>query len=193
MSSHAPQSTRARATCGRPNAPPSPSPPQLRLHVLELDRHPEALQLGDDLFAAATARGARGAQELLQSLVFIRQEHRQDVQLTPGSADAELAAGNDADAELRRLVLRVGDAVRRVVIGERDSREVHGAGAPGDLRWRTLAVGGGRMTMQINVRRNRSRERSTPAATRGTAQAARGPTALRRHGPATERRVANSA
>src|SRR5947207_263959 len=129
MSSHAPQSTRARATCGRPNAPPSPPPPppvppppppgtpppppprpppaplQLHLHVLELDRHPEALQLGDDLLAAATARGARLAQERLQSLVFIRQEHRQDVQLTPGSADAELAAGNDADAELRRLVL----------------------------------------------------------------------------------------
>src|SRR5437762_3251170 len=56
----APPAPAARAARAAPLAPE-----QLRLHILELDRHPEALQLGDDLLAPAAARGARLAQERL--------------------------------------------------------------------------------------------------------------------------------
>ena len=82
----------------RPSQRPPVSAKELRLDVLELDRHAEALQLRDDLFAAAAAGGARIPQEFLQPLVVVRQKQGEHVQLTPGRAHAELAAGNDSDA-----------------------------------------------------------------------------------------------
>src|SRR2546423_14894476 len=49
---------------------------ELRLHVFQLDRDAEALQLCDDLLATAPARGTRVAQEHLEPLVLLWQEQR---------------------------------------------------------------------------------------------------------------------
>src|SRR6267378_1281400 len=101
---------------------------ELCLDILELDRHAEALQFGDDLFAAAAARRPRAAQESLQPLVLVRQKQGEHVQLAPWRAHAELASGDDADPQLRTFARRIPDAVRGVVIRERDRREIYRAG-----------------------------------------------------------------
>ena len=166
---------------------------ELCLDVLELDRHAEALELGDDLLAAAAARCPRVAQESLQPFVLVRQKQGEHMQLAPRRPHAELTSGNDTDPELRAFVRRLRHAVRGVVIGERDHREIYRTGAARDLLRLTLAVGSRRMAMQVNVRRNRPQGQSTPAATGGTARAARARRARRRRARASGSRAATSA
>ena len=120
---------------------------ELRLHVLDIDRDTQALKLGDDLLAAAAARGPCLAQEGLEPVVVEGQEQRQHMQLAPRGPYAELAPRDDADAELRAFVGRIRDAVRRVVIGQRDRRQIRRTGAARDLRRLTLAVRSRRMTV----------------------------------------------
>src|SRR5260221_7271043 len=146
---------------------------ELRLDVFQIDPDAEALQLGDDLFTAPAPRGTRVAQERLEALVGLRQKQREDVQLAPRRPPAELTSGDDAHAELRALLRRARHTVGRIVIGERDGDQVDRARTACDVRRLALAVGGRRMAVQINVRRNQPRVPSTPAATGGAIRAAR--------------------
>src|SRR5439155_26197752 len=117
---------------------------------------------------------------------------REDVQLAPWRAHAELAARDHADPELRPLARRLCHSVRRVVIGQCDRREADGARASGDLGWLAFTIGVRRVAVEINVRRRTPRARSRPVATAGTARAIPGRTAPRTRGRATGRRPAKN-
>jgi hypothetical protein len=76
------------------------------------------------------------------------------MQFAPRRPHAELAARNDANAELGGFVGRIDDAVRGVVIGQGDRGETDRARVPREFGRLGLAVGRRRMAMQINVRRS---------------------------------------
>ena len=166
---------------------------QLRLHVFELDRDAEALQFGHDLFAPPASRGPCIPQEGLETLILSRQKQCEYVQLAPWRAHAELAARNHPHPELVCFMRRVRDAIRRVVIRERDRREIDSARPAGDLRRLAFTVGSRRVAVEINVRRTTPQAQSRPAGTGGTAPAIRGRIAPRTHGRASARRPAKSA
>src|SRR6266704_3409860 len=147
--------------------------------VRDLDLQAQLLQSADHLLGAATTRGTGPGEEVLELWVAGRQEVAEQVQLPPRGLDAELAPGNDAEAERRAFARRLRDPVRRVVIGQRDGREARRPGPPRHFGRLILAVRRGRVAVQVNARHTRSPARSTQAVTGGTAAPARAPTARR--------------
>ena len=157
-----PWRTMARATCGRPTAPPV----RLQQHVLELEGDPEPLQPGHHLPAAADAVGAAALQEGLELGRVGRQEVRRARASRP-RARRELNSQPPTTRIPRRSPGRDGrgHAGDGVVIGECDgargrprprapttapaagcrrtrssARAGRPAGPGGGARWRSAAV-----------------------------------------------------
>src|SRR5438874_5215883 len=86
--------------------------------VSDLDGHAEPMQVRHDLLGATLPRRPGAGEEFLEPGVTRREKVAQQVELTPGSLHAELAAGYHPHAERLASVGRTGYAAGRIWNGQ---------------------------------------------------------------------------
>ena len=136
--------------------------------AFERDRQPEVAEPLDHQLAAAVAILAQPPELELQGGVLHVHPVAQDVHARAEVLGRELDPGDDLDAGLEPGRERLGQAVRRVVVGQRDDVQVAFGGKADHLGRGEGPVGAVRVRVQVDARHadaHAGRRRRTPSRT----------------------------